>query len=212
MVVRGELQLALKKSLPAVQSFQQAYMTGRDFAVYRGLVHGYLELNKFEEALRFAKEAWAKIHNAQSLTLLGNVLMSTPLEDGRVKARKFLEKALKLDPYCFEAVMTLVDLDISEERFQEATDLLNKQKEKELKKLEYVYTKLGDLSVLLQSHAEAMMHYHTALQINPHFQPAVDGLELLEKQLHRLKADSEAEDEDLSGSVSELDDSFDTFM
>ena len=56
-----------------------------------------------------------------------------------------------------------------------------------------------------------MIHYHNALQINPHLQSAKDGLDILEKQLNRLKADSD-EDEVLSASGSELEDSFDSFL
>lgn len=212
LVVRGELQLALNRPTQALQSFTQAYSSEKNFPVYNGLVVGFLKLRKFDEALRFAKEAWSKIHTAQSLTLLGNVLMSTPIEDGKAKARKFLEKALKLDANCFEAVMALANLNIAEKKFQDAIDLLNKQKEREQRGVEHIQVKLGDIAMLSNNPAEAMIHYHAALQVNPHFQPAIDGLEVIEKQLHRLKADSEEEDEMLSESGSELEDSFDSFM
>lgn len=65
--------------------------------------------------------------------------------------------------------------------------------------------------MLSNNFAEAMIHYHNALQINPHLQSAKDGLDILEKQLNRLKADSD-EDEVLSASGSELEDSFDSFL
>ena len=89
---------------------------------------------------------------------------------------------------------------------------LNKQKEREQKKVEHIHTKLGDIAVLSNSLAEAMMHYNAALQINPHFQQAIDGLEVLEKQLNRLKADDSDDEDLLSGSGSELDDSLESFM
>ena len=124
IIIRGELQLLLKRPSQAVESFLQAYTIEKSLIVYRGLVHSYVEMRKFEEALRYAREAWEKIpNNPQSLTLLGAVLMNTPVEDGRVKARKCLDKALDLDPHCFDAVMTLADLNVAEQKLPEAIEL-----------------------------------------------------------------------------------------
>ena len=79
---------------------------------------------RFDEALSYAKEACLKHpNNPHTLSLLAYALMQSPIVDGKVQAKKFLENALKIDPANFDAIMTLVQLFALEQKFPDAIDL-----------------------------------------------------------------------------------------
>ena len=106
---------------------------------------------------------------------------------------------------------------------------LKKHLQRENAQADLVYTKLGDIYVKTKNYAEAMIQYHSALNINPNLEKAKLGLKSLEKLLNRLgtsddsidlatdeedslEINEEAEIEE-SGSVQEEEeDSFESFM
>jgi tetratricopeptide (TPR) repeat protein len=80
----------------------------------QGLVEAYLEAQppKVREALAMAKEALQLMKNdPKALTLIGLVLMHT---EGKEKARKAFENALRYDAHSTDAILALVQLEVSE--------------------------------------------------------------------------------------------------
>lgn len=89
-----------------------------------GLVRSYLSLGKLKEALAVAKEAHKLMPStAQSHTLMGVVLGQATNANIRKKARQYYEAALEIDKNQLEAILGLVQLNITEQKYNEALKL-----------------------------------------------------------------------------------------
>ncbi|XP_024528847.1 anaphase-promoting complex subunit 7 [Selaginella moellendorffii] len=192
-LLKGNLSLSLNHSEAAVMAFRKAQSLKPDLRSYQGLVRSYLALSKNKEALCAAREAMkAMPHSAKALTLVGDVYAHVP--EGREKARKFYESALRLEPGYLGAVLALADLHRMESRNEEATLLLQRYLQNWAD--DALHTKLAQILALTNKLGESLSHYQAALSINPQNEAARKGLERLEKQMKGVDPDALEEDEE----------------
>ncbi|KAJ7560047.1 hypothetical protein O6H91_04G111700 [Diphasiastrum complanatum] len=195
-LVKGDLSLSLSCSEAAVTAFRKAQSLKPDLRSYQGLVRAYLAISKHKEALCAAREAMkAMPHSAKALTLVGDVYANNP--DGREKARKFYESALRLEPGYLGAVLSLADLQRVEGKNEEAVMLLQRY----LKNWadDAMHTKLAQILAATNKLGESFSHYQAALSINPQNEAAKKGLERLEKQMKGVDPDALEQEEENEG-------------
>jgi len=196
-VVYGYLCLSLGRVDKAITAYRMAHRIKREILVFQGLVEAYLASTppKVREALSMAKEALQLMKNdPKALTLIGLVLMHT--QEGKEKARKAFDNALRYDPMSTDAILALVQLEVSEGRVPEAITLLRKHQE--IQNSEMVRTELGNLLMSEgggKKFEEALTHFHAALGLNKNFQQATDGLERLQKVIKGIDPDAEEDEE-----------------
>lgn len=192
-ILKGNLSLTLNRHEAAVMAFRKAQSLKADLRSYQGLVRAYLALSKQKEALCVAREAMkAMPHSAKALTLVGDVYAHT--QDGREKARKFYESALRLEPGYLGAVLSLADLNGKDGRVDEAMSLLHKY----LKNWadDALHTKLAQVLASTNRIGESLSHYQAALSINPLNDAAKKGSERLAKLMKGLDPDALEDEEE----------------
>lgn len=199
-IVKGNIALSMNRPEAALAAFRKAQALKPDLRSYQGLVQALLKIPKHKEALFAARDAMkAMSHSAKALTLVGDVYAH--ITDGREKARKFYESALRLEPGYLEAVLALAELHVLEGRNGEAIALLQKY----LKNWtdDGLHTKLAQILAATSKVGESLSHYQIALSINPHNEVAKKGLDRLEKQMKGVDPDAleeeENEGEDVDG-------------
>lgn len=195
-IVKGNICLTLNRPEAAVMAFRKAQQLKPDLRSYQGLVRSYLAIPKHKEALYAAREAVkAMPQSAKALTLVGDVYAHHP--DGRDKARRFYESALRLEPTYLGAVLALAELYGMEGRNEEAILLLQRY----LKTWadDGLYTKLAQILAASNKLGDSLFHYQSALSINPENDAAKKGLERLEKQMKGVDPDAIEEEEENEG-------------
>ncbi|KAK7245695.1 hypothetical protein RIF29_40544 [Crotalaria pallida] len=192
-IMKGNLLLTMKRAEAAVSAFRGAQELRPDIRAYQGLVHTYLALFKFKEALYASREAMrAMPQSAKALKLVGDVHASNT--SGREKAKKFYESALRLEPGYLGAALALAELHVIEGRNVDAVTLL----ERYLKDWadDSLHVKLAQVFAATNMLQEALTHYQAALRLNPQNEAAKRGLERLEKLMKGVDPDAPEEDED----------------
>eukprot|EP01133_Synstelium_polycarpum_P013339 gene13339-15688_t len=193
--LRGEIFLALEEPKDALPSLERAFQLSKNILTARELVRCHLFLNQLGEALAVAQA----IHRmspdySKSMALVGMVLANQPEERG--KARKILQEALALAPYCIDSILTLSKLDLVEGKTQEAIDLL--QKQLEYQETDLMHTEMANIYVTKLMYDDAMRHYNAALEINPQYDAAKTGLDRLIMLIKGIDPDQEdIDDEDV---------------
>eukprot|EP00245_Coleochaete_scutata_P013094 TRINITY_DN5224_c0_g5_i1.p1 TRINITY_DN5224_c0_g5~~TRINITY_DN5224_c0_g5_i1.p1 ORF type:complete len:170 (-),score=51.72 TRINITY_DN5224_c0_g5_i1:81-530(-) len=127
-----------------------------------------------------------------AITLLGDVFASQ--SETRDKARKCFNDALKLDPACMDAVISMAELYKAEDRFDDAVNLL--QKHLRTGTTDMLHAELAKVLVAANKFGDALSHYNAALSINPKNEVARKGLERLEKMMKGVDPDALEEDEE----------------
>ncbi|KAN0022387.1 hypothetical protein ACTFIU_004568 [Dictyostelium citrinum] len=190
--LKGEILLSLDEPREALPSLERAFQLSKNILTARELVRCHLILNQMKEALVVAET----INNlspdySKTMALLGMVLANQPEE--REEARKILTKALALSPHCTDTVLTLSKLNVVEGRFQEAIDILNNQLE--YQETDLMHTEIAGVYLTKDYHEEAMIHYNSALEINPQYEPASRGIARLELIMKGIDPDQELDQE-----------------
>ncbi|KJE89902.1 hypothetical protein CAOG_01307 [Capsaspora owczarzaki ATCC 30864] len=122
LLFRANVQRKQGRNNDALKSMATLYASP-NIGVFRTTIDLYLMANRMQEAMNFAREALRTMEfNACTLALVGYVFMHT--REGRDKARLTLEKALTLDPRCMDAISTLIQLLVFEEKYTEAVETL----------------------------------------------------------------------------------------
>ncbi|KAL0388751.1 UNVERIFIED_CONTAM: Anaphase-promoting complex subunit [Sesamum radiatum] len=111
-----------------------------------------------------------------------------------MKAKKFYESALRLEPGFLGAALALAELHVMEGRNGDAVSLL----ERYLKDWadDSLHVKLAQVFAATNMLQDALSHYQAALRMNPQNESAKKGLERLEKQMKGVDPDAPEEDED----------------
>ncbi|KAL0457369.1 UNVERIFIED_CONTAM: Anaphase-promoting complex subunit [Sesamum latifolium] len=111
-----------------------------------------------------------------------------------MKAKKFYESALRLEPGFLGAALALAELHVMEGRNGDAVSLL----ERYLKDWadDSLHVKLAQVFAATNMLQDALSHYQAALRMNPQNEAAKKGLERLEKQMKGVDPDAPEEDED----------------
>ncbi|MCO5614398.1 hypothetical protein L7F22_068678 [Adiantum nelumboides] len=191
-IVKGNIALSMNRPQTALPAFRKAQALKPDLRSYQGLVQALLKIPKHKEALFAARDAMkAMSHSAKALTLVGDVYAHIP--DGREKARKFYESALRLEPGYLGAVLALADLHVLEGRNSEAIALLQKY----LKNWtdDALHVKLGQILAASGKVGESLKHFQIALSMNSQNELAKKGLDRLEKQMKGVDPDALEEEE-----------------
>ncbi|KAL3626124.1 Anaphase-promoting complex subunit 7 [Castilleja foliolosa] len=197
-IMKGNLYLSMNRPDAAVIAYRGAQELRPDLRSFQGLVRSYLALSKVKEALYVAREAMkAMPQSAKALKLVGDVHASNT--NGREKAKKFYESALRLEPGFLGSALALAELHVMEGRNKDAVNLL----ERYLKDWadDSLHVKLAQVFAATNMLQDALSHYQAALRINSQNEAAKKGLERLEKQMKGVDPDAPEDDED-----NELDD------
>ncbi|KAH7488240.1 hypothetical protein PRIC1_007641 [Phytophthora ramorum] len=201
-LLRGEVLLQMHRPQPALKAFWTACRFNRSLEAYTGIITSYCDLyaggvNRYKEAFATAKSVM-KLYpqKAQSFVLFGSVLALS--SDHREQARKVLEKALAMDPRKLPANFALSDLLVEEGNLRGAIKGL--QALGECSPQEKVFTKLAYVYSMDKQFAEALKYFHQALQLNPRWTDALQGLDRLEKLMRGEDPD------ELSNSMEQMGD------
>ena len=198
-LLKGHLCLNTKRVENAIIAFRAAKNLRPDLSSYHGLVRAYLAGKRYKEALFTAKEAVKEMpQNARALTLLGDA--HSQHAPTRRKARQIYERALRVDATCTEAVLSLSELDLVMERFDDAVKLLKRHLSQSPS--DAVYVKLGSVmsqmarlssedSTLL---GEALKYYQEALNMNAQCDEARRGVARIVKLMKGMDPDATDED------------------
>ncbi|KAK5582307.1 hypothetical protein RB653_003890 [Dictyostelium firmibasis] len=190
--LKGEILLSLDEPREALPSLERAFQLSKNILTARELVRCHLILNQMKEALIVAETInFLSPDYSKTMALLGMVLANQPEE--REEARKILTKALALSPHCTDTVLTLSKLNVVEGRFQEAIDILNNQLE--YQETDLMHTEIAGVYLTKDYHEEAMIHYNSALEINPQYEPASRGIARLELIMKGIDPDQELDQE-----------------
>ncbi|KAH7290555.1 hypothetical protein KP509_30G053600 [Ceratopteris richardii] len=191
-IVKGNIALSMSRPEAALAAFRKAQSLKPDLRSYQGLVQALLKIPKHKEALFAARDAVkAMSHSAKALTLMGDAYAH--IADGKEKACKFYESALRLEPGYLGAVLALADLHVLEGRNGEAILLLQKY----LKNWAdgALHTKLAQILAATGKVGESLSHFQIALSMNPQNELAKKGLDRLEKQMKGMDPDALEEEE-----------------
>jgi len=181
--LKGSILLLLEDYDNAISAYKKAYTLQKEYSAFRGLVDSYLSKSMLREATFVAKEAFRLMpRSPRVFTLMGLVFSHSTNPTAREKARKAFESSLKEDNSNTETVIALVELNVMEERIQDAINLLQKYSD-QVKRKEFVYTRLAELQTYQKDYPSALTNYHLALGTNADFTPAKEGLTRLEKLL-----------------------------
>jgi anaphase-promoting complex subunit 7 len=204
---KGHLHAKSLRHDQALLSFRRAYSCRKDMRAFQGLVKAYVASQKYKEALQAAKEALMLMpRNPKALTLVGMVLSQTP--EGQEKAKKAFEKAQKIDPRCIDTVMALVDLLMQQENTTAAIEVLNRALL--IHNKDTIHAKLAQVLTQGNNFTDALVHFHTALSLNPHNESARRDLERLEKVLKGQDPDAEEEEADETEGEPDAEESFES--
>lgn len=177
LVLKGTILYDLKKYQDAAAHFREAFQVAPyRYEPHRGLVDCYVAMHRLREAVTIASNACKQLNNApRALTLYASVLMKDPVTV--CKAKTLLEKALAQDETYLPAVYLLTEILEQEMNLETAVALLEKQAA--INPTCKLHQMLGDLHSRLDDEQKAIEYYHHALNLDPHNQRAMEGLQRL---------------------------------
>ncbi|KAI8929190.1 hypothetical protein BC831DRAFT_21414 [Entophlyctis helioformis] len=179
--LKGSLLLAMNRPADAILSYRSAYRISRDVVTYEGIIESYLALGQTNQAVAAANEALRLMpKSARVLTLMGVVFEKVPTKAG--KAREFLDKALRVDPNCIEAIFALAHNHESHDSLDAAITLL--EEHLPFHHNDTMHLRLAHLYLKKQDYSKATEHYHAAQRINPECLEAKAGLEKTDKLIN----------------------------
>ncbi|EFA78599.1 anaphase promoting complex subunit 7 [Heterostelium album PN500] len=175
--LKGDIFMSLEEPKEALPSLERAFALSKTIFNARELVRCHLFLNQLSEALNVART----IHRmspdySKSKALVGMVLANQPEE--RDKARTILNEALTISPYCIDSVLTMSKLNLVEGKTQDAIDLL--QKQLDYQETDLMHTEMATIYMSKEMYDDAMKHLNAALEINPQYEAARNGLHRLD--------------------------------
>ncbi|KAK3084436.1 hypothetical protein FSP39_013538 [Pinctada imbricata] len=179
-LLKGSALSEMKKTSEASLHFLEALrMAPHRYEAYTGLIHCYLAAKRNREALSWAGKAIKTLgSSARTLTLYASVLSKEP--SMAVKAKPYLEKAMKLDQTYLDAVYIMGEILAKEHEFAKGIELLRSrlQTHNTCK----LHQMLADFLSQTHEHQQALDHYSIALSLDPSNTRAKEGLERVEKE------------------------------
>ena len=147
----------------------------------------------------------------RAVTLVGLALSHAKPEEGRDRAKRAFQKALKLDPSALRPLLALVDIHMQERDYAVCIELLQRGKEGMSEShaihadVDTLEAKLGEVHALNENYTDAMLCFQVALSANPENFEAKRGMDRLEKVMRGLDPDSvrdsEIADDDSPGEI-----------
>lgn len=199
LLLKGSALLELKKIQDAASHFREAVtLAPYRFEAHKGLIDCYMASHRPREAINLAGKAVRHLgNNARSLTLYASVLSEEPTT--AVKAKQYVEKAMKLDASYLEAVYVMTFILGKEQQYDKAIELLRKTLVNH--NTCHLHQMLGDFLSQTNEALEAVNHYSIALRMDPANLHAKEGIQRIEKQTDNgLEGSYDVEVEDMEGS------------
>ncbi|ESO97919.1 hypothetical protein LOTGIDRAFT_181978 [Lottia gigantea] len=194
LLLKGSTLVELKKTQDAIFHFQEVVrLAPHRFEAYQGLINCYMITRRNKDAISWCGRAMRTLGNsARTFTLSASVLAKDP--NTITKAKLYLERSMRLDPNYVEAVYITAEILMQEKAYQQGIDILKKQLSFQSKSTARLHQLLGDFLAQVGSYANALVQYHSALEIDPNCSRAKKGIERVEKQNVDLETDTDAED------------------
>jgi anaphase-promoting complex subunit 7 len=195
--IKGIILLSDNAPDKAAASFFHANELSRDVASYEGLVECYLARHQYKEAVCMAREAIEIApRDFRAVTLVGLALSHAKPNEGRDRAKRAFQKALKLDPSALRPLLALVDIYMQERDYDTCVELLQRGKEGLTEShtshshFDTLDARLGEIHTLNENYTEAMLCFQLALSSNPDNLEAQRGMDRLEKVIRGIDPDS----------------------
>jgi tetratricopeptide (TPR) repeat protein len=178
----------------AVIYLEQASRLGQDIVMWEAMVECHLELNNKHLASQIARNLMDQ-HSDLALTLIiaGKVAQHEQHFD---IARKLYSRSMGMTQASnsAQAMIAYVDLEIATERYEAAKHLL--ESKVPVFHTDWMYAKLGEVSVLLMDWKDAALHFNFAMSLNPNNQQAQNGMDKLSNHFRPEEADMDEDDLD----------------
>ncbi|GAB1607142.1 anaphase-promoting complex subunit 7-like [Argonauta hians] len=203
LLLKGFALMELKKLQDAASHFREALtLAPYRFEAHKGLIDCYMASHRPREAINLAGKAVRQLgNNARSLTLYASVLSEEPTT--AIKAKQYVEKAMKLDSSYLEAVYVMTVILGKEQQYDKAIELLRKTLVHH--NTCHLHQMLGDFLSQTNEALEAVNHYSIALRMDPANLPAKEGIQRIEKQTDNgLEGSYDMEVEDMEGSDNDV--------
>lgn len=204
LLLKGTGLLELKRVEDAILHFREAiHLAPNRYEAHKGLVDCYVSMDRVREAITLTGQAYKQLGtNARTLTLYASVLAKDTLN--LEKAKRSLERAMKLDPQYLDAVYLMANILMQQTQYEEGLKLLRQALEHHSTCM--LHTMLAHFLNCTNEHQQAMDEYSIALGINPTYARARAGLERTEKQVELgLSGTYDLDVEDVEASNSEVD-------
>ncbi|XP_002133383.1 anaphase-promoting complex subunit 7 [Drosophila pseudoobscura] len=178
-LLRGNLFISLQRYREAIEAFRNAQgLAPYRFEVYKGLFHCYVAQKRFKEAQTMCVWAIRSFRTSpRSYTMFGRTLFHSTNPAAKRSARKFVEKALKIDSSYTPAVALMAEICQYEGATKAAIKLLEKQV------INYpnqnLYTLLGDILRIEKEPIKALDYYYRALSVDSNCVRAINGINSL---------------------------------
>ncbi|XP_017073858.2 anaphase-promoting complex subunit 7 [Drosophila eugracilis] len=179
LLLRARLLISLERHKEAAEAYQKAQsVVPYRFEVYRGLFQSYLAQKRFKEAHDICNWTLRIFRNSpRGLTMFGCTLFHSPDPNVKKTARKFAEKALKIDPN-FSAAVSLM-AEICEYEGAPKTSIKLLEDHVSFFPLASLFTHLGDILRSQKEPIRALEYYYKALRKDPKCQRTLRGISLL---------------------------------
>jgi tetratricopeptide (TPR) repeat protein len=169
-IAKGQLLTEKNCIEEAIKVFRKAVFLSHELSAFEGLIHAYLLNGNARGAFEIAKSLFTFSPVARTMTLLA---VSTQHMAGRQnevsfisfknnKAKTLLQNLLSAYPNCIEAVITLVNILVSEGQLTKAIELLENQLPHQHS--DDIYNRLADICIQSQDYNKARSYYMTALR------------------------------------------------
>ncbi|PVD31331.1 hypothetical protein C0Q70_06743 [Pomacea canaliculata] len=125
LLLKGAALQELNRMQDALLHFHEAVSRAPDrFETYQGIIDCYIASHRLRDAVTLATRAFSHLGcTARTSTLLASVLAKSPTTVA--KAKPYLEKALKMDPFYLEAVYIMCDILSQEQDYDRGIALLD---------------------------------------------------------------------------------------
>ncbi|XP_025092890.1 anaphase-promoting complex subunit 7-like [Pomacea canaliculata] len=204
LLLKGAALQELNRMQDALLHFHEAVSRAPDrFETYQGIIDCYIASHRLRDAVTLATRAFSHLGcTARTSTLLASVLAKSPTTVA--KAKPYLEKALKMDPFYLEAVYIMCDILSQEQDYDRGIALVRQALQTQTDARLHVL--LGDFLTHTNQYQDALDHYHIALSLDPSSIQAREGMERVEKHNEMgLEGSYDVEVEDVPGSDNEPD-------
>lgn len=186
-LLKGQLLLDQNRPEEAKESFRLAKVFHPSFQAYRGLVACKFKLNDPKGAMHYATELKRLMYDSpRAITLYADLLLKFDPNKHAVAAELFAE-ALRIDPHCVEAVISMAALRASQQKHDEAIAFLSGKLGGTVSEADrgIIFFNLGKVYDAKGLFSEALLNYEEAQKALPGMKDIVDAIDLLKAKLQR---------------------------
>jgi tetratricopeptide (TPR) repeat protein len=186
-LLKGQLLLDQNKPEEAKECFHLAKIYFPTFQSYRGLVACKFKLNDPKGAMIYAKELKTLMYDSpRALSLYADLILKTEPTKMNSAYELYIE-ALKIDPQCVEAIISLAALHASQRRHEQAIAFLTSKIGGAASEADrgLIYLNLGKIFDSKNLYTEALVNYEEAYRSLPGMKDILDLIETVKAKLNR---------------------------